>query len=45
MGVSAKTAIKQGLTMQGVRRRRGSIGKWKALMGLSSGFEGDGGSH
>ena len=26
MGVSAKTAIKQGLTMGGVRRRRGSIG-------------------
>ena len=26
MGVSAKTAIKQGLTMGGVRRRHGSIG-------------------
>ena len=45
MGVSAKTAIKQGLTMEGVRRRHGSIGKWEALMGLYWGFEEDGCAH
>ena len=45
MGVSAKTAIKQGQTMEGVRRRPGSIGKWEALMGLYWGFEGGGGAH
>ena len=40
MGVSAKTTIKQELTMEGVRWRRGSIGNWEALMGLHWGFEG-----
>ena len=45
MWVSAKTAIKQGLTMEGVRRRHGSIGKWEALMRLYGGFEEDGGAH
>ena len=45
MGVSAKTAIKQGLTMGGVRRRSGSIGQWEALMGLYWGFERSGGAH
>ena len=42
MGVNAKTAIKQGLTMEGVRRRHSSIGKWEALIGLLWGFEGVG---
>ena len=42
MGVSIKTAIKQGLTMEGVKRRHGSIGNWEALMGLYWGFEGAG---
>ena len=45
MGVSAKTAIKQGLTMEGVRRRRGSIGNSEALMELYWGFEGSGDTH
>ena len=45
MGVSAKTAIKQGLTMEGVRRRRGSIGNWGALMELYWNFEGGGDVH
>ena len=45
MGVSAKTVIKQELTMEGVRRRRGSIRKWEVLMGLYWSFEGDGGTH
>ena len=45
MWVSAKTAIKQGLTMVGVRRRHGSIGKWEALMRFYWGFEEDGGAH
>ena len=45
MGVSAKAVIKQGLTMEGVRRRRGSIGNWEVLMGLYWGFEGGGGAH
>ena len=45
MGVSAKTAIKQGLTMEGVRRRYGSIGKSEALMGLYWDFERGGCAH
>ena len=45
MGESAKTAINQGLTMEGVRRRHGSIGKWEVLMGLYWSFEEDGGAH
>ena len=45
MGVSAKTAIKQGLTMEGGRRRRGSIGNWGALMILYWGFERNGDTH
>ena len=45
MGVSAKTAIKQGLTMEGVRRRRWGIGNWGALMGLYWDFEGGGDAH
>ena len=43
--VSAKTAIKQGLTVEGVRKRRCSIGNWETLMGLYWGFEGGGGAH
>ena len=43
--MSAKTAIKQGLTMEVVRRRRGIIGNWEALMGLYWGFEWDEGAH
>ena len=45
MGVSAKTAIKQGLTRGGVRRRRGSIGNWEVLMGFYWGFKGGWGAH
>ena len=45
MGLSAKTAIKQGLTMEGARRRRGSIWNWGALMGLYWGFDGGGDAH
>ena len=45
MGVSAKTAIKQGVTMEGGRRRCGSIGKWEALMGLYWDFETGGCAH
>ena len=34
VGVSAKTALSKLLTKEGIRRRRGSKGKWEALMGL-----------
>ena len=34
--------IKQGLTMESVRRRSDSIGNWEALMGSYWGFEGGG---
>ena len=40
MRESVKTAIKQGLTMKGVRKRSGSIGNWKVLMELYWDFEG-----
>ena len=45
MGETARTAIKQGLTVEGVRRRRDSIENWEALIGLYWGFEGGGGAH
>ena len=43
--VSAKTSIKQGLTVEGVRKRCCSIGNWEALMGLYWGFEGGWGAN
>ena len=39
MRESVKTAIKQGLTMKGVRKRSGSIGNWEVLMELYWDFE------
>ena len=33
-GSERKTALSKLLTKEGIRRRRGSKGKWEALMGL-----------
>ena len=45
MGVTTRTAIKQGLTMEGVRTRRGITGNWETFIGLYWCFEGCGGAH
>ena len=39
-GDERKELTMEGLTMEGVRKRRGSIRNWEALIGLHWGFEG-----